>query len=630
MTDAESPFSELANHLYVEVGWEVCFQLGGIYTVLRSKAPLMVDHLDDRYLLVGPYHQESPQIEFEETPMTGIFGKAALRANERGLVLRFGRWLVTGNPQVVLIDYAEHLDRAADFKYFLWKDHHIESGDEPELTNTIVFGYLVTDFLECLVEVVQEEKDSTLQAREIPEEESCETSIRSLDLPIIAQFHEWMAGLPVPEIQRRKLPVATLFHTHATLIGRYQAARDSDIYHHLGSIDPYGVAVANGIMPGYRIERGAAWSATVFTTLSDITALEAEHFIGRKPDLLLPNGLNIQRFSASHEVQNLHGLNKQKIHEFIMGHFFPSYRFDLEHTRYIFISGRYEYTNKGFNLFIEALARLNWRLRNNSSRLTVVAFIITRAATKVVSVEVVKSQKHFSDLRNTCDDITSHISARLMHTAVHGKLPELNDLLTEYDQMRLKRLIHARHREALPSICTHDMVFDAEDPILNQLRTCQLFNGPDDPVKVVFHPEFLNASGLVLPMDYDQFVRGAHLGVFPGAYEPWGYTPMECVAMGIPAITSDLSGFGTYLQKTIPDHNEFGIYVVERRYRNFHQSADQLTDYLERILNMGHKDRAQLRNRVESVSEQFDWKVMGRPYMEAAVESLARYRSEEV
>src|SRR5678815_4936486 len=146
------------------------------------------------------------------------------------------------------------------------------------------------------------------------------------------------------------------------------------------------------IYPRFAIERAAAHASTVFTTVSEVTSFEAEKLLGRTPDAILPNGLNIQRFAAPHEFQALHSRFKERINEFVMGHFFPSYTFDLDRTIYLFTSGRYEYRNKGMDMFIEALWRLNQRLKGTEHPPTIVAFIITRAATKHINVEVLRNQ----------------------------------------------------------------------------------------------------------------------------------------------------------------------------------------------------------------------------------------------
>ena len=147
-----------------------------------------------------------------------------------------------------------------------------------------------------------------------------------------------------------------------------------------------------------------------------------------------------------------------------------------------------------------------------------------------------------------------------------------------------------------------------------QLRHRGLLNAADDPVKVVFHPEFITSTSPVLGLEYDQFVRGCNLGVFPSYYEPWGYTPMECVVRGIPAITSDLSGFGAYVMSHFPDHDENGIFVARRRNQHFHETVDQVAGWLYALTRMKLRERIQLRNSVESHAEHFDWTHMTRYY----------------
>ena len=605
----------IENRLFVEVGWEVCWQLGGIYTVLRSKAPVTMERWGGRYCLLGPYNKATTDVEFEPLPRLGYFGRAVERLQQRGVHAHYGRWLITGKPQVVLIDYLKSWDRLADSKYLLWKDHHIDPGDEREVNDVVLFGYLAADFFDCLAEVVREGD---------PDADS-EAGHHHIELPILAQFHEWMAGVPIPVLRHRRAPLATVFTTHATLLGRYLASDDPNFYHHLDQIDPGGAARSKGIYPRFAIERAATWASTVFTTVSQITGHEAEHFLGRKPDCLLPNGLNIQRFAALHEFQNLHNTYKQTIHEFVMGHFFPSYNWNIDKTLYIFTSGRYEYINKGYDMFIESLARLNWRLKQARSDVTVVAFLITRAATRALNVEVLQSQVLFNDLKLTCRAIGEEMQQKLLMSTAAGQYPRIDDLLDEYAQVRLKRKTHAWRRNRWPSIVTHDMVYDADDPILQQLRHCKLVNDPSDAVKVIFHPDFLQSTSPLLPLDYPDFVRGCHLGVFPSYYEPWGYTPMECVARGVPAVSSDLAGFGSYVQENIADCAAKGIKVIERRYKSFSESCDSLTSYLFDLLTMDRRERIDLRNRVEAQSVLFDWNALCRHYWQAHGMALSRY-----
>ena len=602
------------NRLLVEVGWEVCNQVGGIYTVLRTKSQITSRKYGNRYCLVGPYVEATADTEFEPLPLTGTFGRAVELLLERGVHAHFGRWLVSGKPQVILIDYAKHLDKLNQYKYFLWKDHGIETTDDREVNDVILFGYLVAELFEILCELLT--PPAAHERSLVPEHDG-------IALPILGQFHEWMGAAAILEIRRRGLKVASIFTTHATLLGRYLASDDHNFYSFLPQIDPGGSAHARGIHPRYAVERSAAASATVFTTVSEITGYEAQHFLGRAPDVLLPNGLNIQRFTALHEFQNLHAVSKQKIHDFVVGHFFPSYSFDLDRTLYVVTSGRYEYTNKGLDLYIEALARLNWRLKSTRQLATIVAFIITRAPNRGMNVDVLKSQVLFGELATTVRAISEQMRQKLLESVAMGRQPQ-TDLLDEYAQVRLKRMTHAWRRRHLPAIVTHDMTYDAHDAVLGKLRSCNLVNLPDDPVKVVFHPEFLSSTSPLIGLDYDEFVRGCHLGVFPSYYEPWGYTPMECAALGVPAITSDLAGFGGYVQRTIPDHDQKGMFVLERRYKSFDESADQLATLMQNVLLAERRERIDLRNRVEALSAQFDWNELARNYWAAHELALTR------
>src|SRR5262249_22193017 len=161
-----------------------------------------------------------------------------------------------------------------------------------------------------------------------------------------------------------------------------------------------------------------------------------------------------------------------------------------------------------------------------------------------------------------------------------GRLPTFGELLPDDGQVRLKRAMHAWRTNRQPAYVTHDMVYDQEDPVLKHIRHRWFFNAADDPVKMVFHPEFVSATSPILGLDYEQFVRGCHMGVFPSYYEPWGYTPMECVALGVPSVTSDLSGFGAYVNHHITKNTSEGVYVLDRAHQGFDQAAEALSEHL--------------------------------------------------
>jgi glycogen(starch) synthase len=576
-----------------EIAWEVCWQLGGIYTVLRTKAPAMIERWGNNYCLIGPYNPRTAAVEFEEQPTEGIIRATLDRLREVGIACHFGRWLIPGRPRVILLDQRDRFARLGEDKYFMYSDHGIATAaGDGEVNEVIAFGFTVAQFFQELVRLAPGQT-------------------------VLAHFHEWMGGVAVPRIAHLRLPVTTVFTTHATLLGRYLASDDPNFYQRLGTVNADAEAARYQILPRHLIEKAAAHSAVVFTTVSEVTASESEKLLGRAPDVILPNGINIRRFAALHEFQNLHLTYKERIHEFVMGHFFPSYTFDLDRTLYFVTSGRYEYKNKGLDVFLEAMWRLNERLRKLPDPPTVVAFIITRASVRNINVGTLQSQMQLGDLRHLCEDVQKQMGERLFMAVASGRTPTFNELINDESWVRLKRAIHAQYRPYLPPIVTHDLTDDVNDPVLKHLRHRRLFNSADDPVKIVFHPEFVTTTSPLIGLDYDQFVRGCHLGIFPSYYEPWGYTPMECVALGCPAVTTDLSGFGAYVRRNVPDHAESGLLVLPRRDQRFEDSTQQLVAYLLNFAQLSRRQRIELRNKAERLSELFDWSRLSRHYHDA-------------
>ena len=234
--------------------------------------------------------------------------------------------------------------------------------------------------------------------------------------------------------------------------------------------------------------------------------------------------------------------------------------------------------------------------------------------------ECLREKNHFFPVRYQYAD------ACLKPKSKHGtELPPFEDLLSEEDKVQLKRRIFALKRNSLPPITTHNMADDSNDPILNGLRRVRLFNEHSDRVKVIFHPDFLNANNPILGLDYEEFVRGCHLGVFPSYYEPWGYTPAECTVMGIPSITTNLSGFGSFMQDLIEEPQDEGCYIVDRRSQSAEDSVNQLTNYMYSFVNKTRRQRINQRNRVERLSPLLDWKNLGMEYSKARQLQMRTY-----
>jgi len=584
------------NKWLIEAAWEVANKVGGIYTVIRSKVPTSVQEFGDNYIAVGPLNEASVRTEVEiREPDIGALRAAIHAMRSKGVNVVYGNWLIEGYPQVILFDVKSMYHRLEEWKHEFFNFSHIgiPSSDQ-ESNEAIIFGFLVSWFIgEFLHQLGKGPKY------------------------VIASFHEWMAGVGLILCRMRKLDVSTVFTTHATLLGRYLCAGKCDFYNNLQYFNLDKEAGDRGIYHRYCMERSAAHCAHVFTTVSQITAYEAEHLLKRKPDVITPNGLSVKKFSALHEFQNMHALAKNKINDFVRGHFYGHYDFDLDKTLYLFSAGRYEFSNKGCDMFIESLARLNHMLKEAGSDMTVVAFLIFPTRTSNFNVESLRGQAIAKQMRDTVSNLQAELGKRIYEQCLKGDIPSGDSILHNEDVIELKKCIFTSMRQTLPPICTHNIIDDNKDPILNALRKCRLFNDRSDRVKVIFHPEFLKSTSPLLSMDYEEFVRGCHLGVFPSYYEPWGYTPAECTVMGIPSVTANLSGFGCFMEEHIADPINYGIYIIDRRFKSADESCSQLAQYLYEFSTLTRRQRIIQRNRTERLSELLDWKTLGIYYYKA-------------
>ncbi|PNJ86765.1 GYS2 isoform 2 [Pongo abelii] len=556
----ELPVEEL---LLFEVAWEVTNKVGGIYTVIQTKAKTTADEWGENYFLIGPYFEHNMKTQVEQCePVNDAVRRAVDAMNKHGCQVHFGRWLIEGSPYVVLFDIgysAWNLDR---WKGDLWEACSVGIPyHDREANDMLIFGSLTAWFLK-------------------------EVTDHADGKHVIAQFHEWQAGIGLILSRARKLPIATIFTTHATLLGRYLCAASIDFYNHLDKFNIDKEAGERQIYHRYCMERASVHCAHVFTTVSEITAIEAEHMLKRKPDVVTPNGLNVKKFSAVHEFQNLHAMYKARIQDFVRGHFYGHLDFDLEKTLFLFIAGRYEFSNKGADIFLESLSRLNFLLRMHKSDVTVVVFFIMPAKTNNFNVETLKGQAVRKQLWDVAHSVKEKFGKKLYDALLRGEIPDMNNILDRDDLTIMKRAIFS--------------------------------------TQVILHPEFLSSTSPLLPMDYEEFVRGCHLGVFPSYYEPWGYTPAECTVMGIPSVTTNLSGFGCFMQEHVADPTAYGIYIVDRRFRSPDDSCNQLTKFLYGFCKQSRRQRIIQRNRTERLSDLLDWRYLGRYYQHARHLTLSR------
>ncbi|XP_011379898.1 glycogen [starch] synthase, liver [Pteropus vampyrus] len=533
----ELPVEDL---LLFEVAWEVTNKVGGIYTVIQTKARTTADEWGDNYFLIGPYFEHNMKTQVEQCePLNDAVRKAVDAMNKHGCQVHFGRWLIEGSPYVVLFDIgysAWNLDR---WKGDLWEACHVGIPyHDREANDMLIFGSLTAWFLK-------------------------EVTDHAEGKHVIAQFHEWQAGTGLVLSRARKLPIATIFTTHATLLGRYLCAANIDFYNHLDKFNIDKEAGERQIYHRYCMERAAVHCAHVFTTVSEITAIEAEHMLRRKP------------------AQFILKLLKEP-----------------------------QYSGCNFSM--------------HKSDITVVVFFIMPAQTNNFNVETLKGQAVRKQLWDTAHSVKEKFGKKLYDALLRGEIPDMNNILDRDDLTIMKRAIFSTQRQSLPPVTTHNMIDDSTDPILSTIRRIGLFNGRTDRVKVILHPEFLSSTSPLLPMDYEEFVRGCHLGVFPSYYEPWGYTPAECTVMGIPSVTTNLSGFGCFMQEHVADPTAYGIYIVDRRFRSPDDSCNQLTQFLYGFCKQSRRQRIIQRNRTERLSDLLDWRYLGRYYQHARHLTLSR------
>uniref|UniRef100_A0A672GCK8 Glycogen [starch] synthase n=1 Tax=Salarias fasciatus TaxID=181472 RepID=A0A672GCK8_SALFA len=578
---------DLEDAVLFEIAWEVANKVGGIYTVIQTKARLTAEEWGENYFLVGPYVESNvrTQVELIE-PTNPTLRRTIDKMNASGCKVYFGRWLIEGSPYVVLIDVAFTAWSLDRWKAELWDlcDIGVPWFDR-EANDAVLFGFLTAWLL----------GEFAAQSEEPPH--------------IVAHFHEWLAGLGLVLCRHRQLPIATIFTTHATLLGRYLCAGNVDFYNNLAEFNVDKEAGDRQIYHRYCLERAAAHCAHVFTTVSQITAIEAEHLLKRKPDIVTPNGLNVKKFQAVHEFQNLHAQSKNRIQEFKSG---------LQ-------PGQTELSSEGKRLH-KTVRKSKYSIQYfvNHSDVTVIAFFIMPARTNNFNVETLKGQAVRKQLWDTAQTVKERFGKKLYESLLVGQLPDVSKILDKEDFTIMKRAIFATQRQCQPPICTHNMLEDSSDPILNCVRRIGLFNSSADRVKIIFHPEFLSSTSPLLPMDYEEFVRGCHLGVFPSYYEPWGYTPAECTVMGIPSVSTNLSGFGCFMEEHIADPSAYGIYILDRRYRGVDESCNQLTSFLFQFCKQSRRQRIIQRNRTERLSDLLDWRYLGRYYIAARHMALAK------
>jgi len=575
-----------------EVSWEVCNKVGGIHTVLSSKAAQMVANYGEHYYLIGPYFGPQSVHEFSEELPKEFCKDAFEELKKEGIICHFGKWSIEGSPSVILIDFDAVKNKINDIKRYLWDHFQVDSMragydyDEP-----VAWSFAVGKVLEVLTRC--------LATRDI-----------------VAQFHEWLSGAGLLYLKSIKAPIATVFTTHATVLGRSIAMSGADLYTLWDNIDADKEAYGHFVESKHMIEKQSALNASIFTTVSEITSMEAERLLGRKADVLVLNGLDIDKFPTFEEISIKHKAYREKIREFIISYFFPYYTFDTRESLLFFTAARYEFENKGIDIMIEALSKLNESMKKSNSQKTVIAFFFIPAAVKHINQSVLENKTYYQYVRESFEDEKEDIENNIMRALVTDtKVNELS-LFDAGFMHDIKQKLKRFRRQGLPPLCTHELQYQ-NDAILSAFQRAGLQNKPQDPVKVIFYPMYLSGADNLLNLTYYETMQGSHLGIFPSYYEPWGYTPLEAGALGVSSITSDVAGFGRFFCNECVQGKSPGIFVLQRLKSTKEQSIQELANILLEYQALSKQDRTQNKLQARRIAQTCDWRSFIDNYVQA-------------
>lgn len=522
-----------------EISWEVCNKVGGINTVIATKAIQMSSELNGRFIMIGPDIHKENNIEavFIEDPT--LYRQWVNEARGDGFRFRIGRWNIAGQPLAILIDFTGLFAKKDEVFKLLWEDYKLDSiYGGWDYIEPALFGYEAARLI-----------DSFYQYHVAAEDH------------IAAHFHEWMCGAGILYLKKNVPQAATVFTSHATVLGRSIAGMNMPLYDKMEEYKPAQMASQLNVSSKFSLEQLSAQHADAFTTVSKITARECTHFLSKEPDLVTPNGFE-DSFVPSNDTFDQKRTESRNILRKITKSVSGSD--PGEDALFIVNSGRYEFKNKGIDLFIDAMSDLSKR---DSFQRDVVAFITVPANNAGVRHDVLR---HFKD--NT--------------------IPEQSQYLTHY-------------------------LFNEEnDPIIQRLKERGIDNAPNAKVKAIFVPSYLDGNDGLINLHYYDLLIGFDISVFPSYYEPWGYTPLESVAFKIPTITTTLAGFGMWIRES--EHkNKSGVKVIER---NDYNDTDVVNDIVEALYHYAtHKaeDCVQMREDAYQASRLALWDNLAHHYFEA-------------
>jgi len=573
-----------------EISWEVANKVGGIYTVLSNKAKYLKDFYGKNYFVIGPYLGAKSQGDFRILSAPKEFEEIIDNLQKQGIIVYYGEWLVEGFPQGFLIDFQKFLHEINSLKYELWQKFAIDSlrtgkdYDEP-----IAWSKTVSLFI-----------------KELLKKENFQNSI--------FHFHEWLAGaglLFVCDIKQKKI-----FTTHATILGRSLSAAGVNFWSEISTLDPLKLAYDFHIEAKYLVEKNSAKFADIFTTVSNITAFEAECLLKRKVDAVLPNGIDLSKFPTFEEIATQHRKNRNLILEFLL-YFFSPYltrSCPVRNSLIFFLSGRKEIRNKGFDVALLALGKLNQILKEKNININIYVFIFVPDEIIDINHNTMDNLITYKGLENYLDELRDEIKSRLLHSLIHQRPISGEKLLNQDEILEIQKILGKIKKEKQIPLSTHIMKSDNE--FFQLFNQAGLLNKEEDKVKVIFYPIYLSSTDGFLNLNYYEAINGSHLGIFPSLYEPWGYTPLETLAAGVMAITTDLTGFASYIEeKKLLTKETPGIWIIKRKNKSDEEVIQELTEVLFKITTMERSERIQNKYEARRLASHFDWKELVKNYI---------------
>ena len=527
-----------------ESSWEVCNKVGGIYTVLSTRAKTLHDEISDNLCFIGPdiwKSKENPKFIEDEL----LYKEWREKVFYEGLNLRLGRWNIPGTPIVILVDFLNFFEIKNQIYSWLWEHYKVDSlhayGDYDESS---MFSYAAGKVVESFYR----------------------NNIQNT-AKVVYQAHEWMTGLGLLYINNMVPEIATIFTTHATSIGRSIAGNNKPLYDYLFAYNGDQMAEELNMQSKHSIEKQSAMYADCFTTVSSITGNECKELLDKQPDVLLPNGFDnsfVPKPSLFLKKRKLARERLIKVANALLG-------VNLSNDILIIsTSGRYEFKNKGIDVYIESLNRL---LRDKDLKKTVLAFV-----------------------------------------EVPGWVGEPREDLLE----RLKSNDSFDTPLDCPFI-THWLHEMSRDHVLNMLKYNDIKNRAEDKVKVVFMPCYLDGMDGVLNLHYYDAILANDLCVYPSYYEPWGYTPLESIAFSVPCITTDLAGFGLWAHEVKDGNCEIidGVKVIHRTDYNYSEVVDTIKDTVADFSKFNKTKIRLARKNAEELSKRALWRNFIKYYYQA-------------